>query len=423
MLSSAGFLVPVFKMKELQLPALRGCLAASAVSLVFAVSAQAQAQDNILIYGNSIIQGRTPLYFSDLVVQGTGVAPNLVTRISGGQDTSDYLLDQGAITGSLPAGQAWDAMIVQGGTIETTTYMGYDPAVFHSNMLGLAGALFAHSPQGLFLGHETGADHPNSGRYPSWFPDAATWLGYSQVAYEDARVAIRAAHPTNPTPATIRQGTAFASTAGYPLNLFTNDLHHHNKRGQILDALLYYQAIYGGRLCNLDVDFTQPTPLVNRLIADSITPAGWERLVGFADRSLPPSRRQFSGTDNDFQLRVSLNSPLVNLCTNSLALGGDSLDVQCVSPLGSTTNYTGIIYSQFLPTPTLPAANFPGFHLDRLQVGVLASFPDLTGAPLMFTVPSGMGGETLWLQALSLAPSGSSTYPATFSDAKRVFIH
>ncbi len=399
-------------------------IAAAVLAVILSVlgTAPALGQDNILIYGNSIIEGRTPLYLSDLIVEATGVAPHLVTHIAPDLDTADYVANAGLIASGLPPGQKWDAMIVQGGTFETTTQFGYNPADFHDNMIELAGKLYVHSPQGVFLGHETGADHPNSNRYPALFPDAAAWLALSQVAYEAANQSILSTYPSNPKSQIIRQGTVFANTAGYPGNLFTNDDHHHNKRGQILDALLHYQGIYGGRLCDLNVNFSHSTPLVNRLVADSITPQAWDRLVGFADRSLSRVDRLLPGTDSDFQLRVGVNTSVENLCTDFVAASGDTLNLECVSPLGSATIHVAIVHQQLLPSGVLPAASYPGFHLDLSQMSTLAAFSNLNGALATSTIPGGLSGSTIWLQASSRASSGSATYPTIFSDAKRIKI-
>ena len=119
----------------------------------------AMAQDNILIYGNSIIDGPTPDYLSDLVVESGSPAPNIVGFIVGNGTTTTYVSNQGLISSSLPTGQTWDTMIVQGGTLETTNFMG-NVVAFQANMLTLGGALFSHSPQAQFIGHENGSGPP-----------------------------------------------------------------------------------------------------------------------------------------------------------------------------------------------------------------------------------------------------------------------
>lgn len=394
-------------------------LAPSLICVSALLCASASAQDNIFIFGNSIIDDDVSEYLSDIVVQSGQPAPNVVTDFGPDQNTSDYVASQGLISSSLPAGETWKAMIVQGGTVETTTLFGFDPALFHANMLTLAGTFFAHSPGGLFVGHETGADHPSSSRYPAWFPDAATWLGYSQVAYAGAEAAILAAHPANPAPRTAHQGTVFASTAGYPLNLFTNDEHHHSIRGRILDAILHYQTIYGGRLCDLPVDFGQSTPLVNRLMADGISIHQWRRLAAFADRSLPSNQREFPGSNSDLQLRLGINTGMVNLCTYHDATAGDTLQVRAFSPLGGFTAHTTSVYSQLVPTGSTPAATMvPGLYLNQDQARLVVRFPDLTGGAFTTAIPTGLAGNSLWFQAISRSPAGTPPNEIALTDAK-----
>lgn len=391
--------------------------------LSLAAAGIASAQDNILIYGNSITRARTPLYLSDLVEQAGGPAPNIETYIFGDKNTSDYLANQGLISSRLPAGETWKAVIVQGGTLETTTLFGFDPAVFESNMVALAGAFFAHSPQGLFIGHETGADHPDSARYPAWFPDAATWLGFSQVAYENARQQIAAAYPSNPAPRTAPQGTVFADTAGYPLGLFDPDLHHFRRNGQILCALLHYQAIYGGQLCDLDVDYGVSTPLVDRLIADNVSEALWKRLVGWADRSLPAGQRPYPGSSEDFQLRVVVGSGLNHTCTYDDAMPGDTLSLEAFSPLDSADHLPAAIFVELLPAGGLPpAAGVPAWHLNPSSQRIYANLPDLSGGAVTTTIPAAVSGLTYFTQAVSRMPSSAAGFVYATSDAKVIHI-
>ena len=47
---------------------------------------------------------------------------------------------------------------------------------------------------------------------------------------------------------------------------------------------------------------------------------------------------------------------------------------------------------------------------------------DLTATALLQTVPSGLAGNTIWVQAVSRGPSGSAAYPLALSDAQRIEI-
>ncbi len=374
------------------------------------------------MYGNSIIQGAVPAYLSDIVEQSGAQAPNIIEFIIGNGTTTNYLANQGLITSSLPPGQTWKAVIIQGGTVETTITLG-NPTLFLSNMSALASAYYSHSSQGLFIGHETGADHPNSSRYPSWFPDPETWLSFPQRAYSLAESVITQAHPTNPPAQTAHQGTCFANTAGYPLNLFQGDLHHHSIKGKILDACLYYTEIYGGRLCDLNVDYAVTTPLVTRLIGNGISKEAWDKLASFADRSQLRQLRPYPGSDSDFQMRSAINTTVTNLCPTKSATGGDTLNVKLVSPLGATTSSFAAVYVQRLPTGVTPnLGTIPGLQLDRTLLSILWTVPSLNGTVHSLSIPPGISGTSIWLQAVSDGPSGSSSYPLTLSDAQVIEI-
>lgn len=380
------------------------------------------AQDNIMIYGNSIISGGVKNYFIETVEQAGIPTPNVVASINGNAVTSSYVSSIGLISNSLPAGQTWKAMIVQGGTIETTTNFG-NPQNFHNNMLTLGSAFLAHSPGGIFIGHETGADHPNSSRYPAWYPDPASWLLFPQLAYARAGTAITNMHPGSPPTQIAKQGTVFANTAGYDLTLFQGDLHHHTKRGKVITACLYYIEIYGGKACDIPIDFSVATPLVTHLMNDGIDQATWDKLASIADRSQPRAARDLPGSDDDFQMRTVVNGTVTNMCPTQSAAVGDFLTLELLSPLGATDNDSAGVYVEFLPTGMVPTTGGTrGLQLNRNTMGVLWSVPNLTNAVTTRGIPQGLSGSTMWLQGFSAATSSTPGFTATLSDAQRIEI-
>ena len=398
-------------------------LATVALATVDVTARSAAAQDNILIYGNSIINGPFIQLFNDLIVQAGVPAPNIVSSIVGGARTGNHVGQLGLVTSSLPAGQTWRAMVVQGSTFETTDYLTGDVAAFHANMQTMADAYFAHSPNGLFIGHETGADHPTSNRYPSWFADPATWLAFPQAAYAHAAEVITAAHPASPPMQIAKQGTCWANTIGYELDYYQNDLHHLNKRGKILVACLYYLEIYGGRIADIPVDFSVSTPFVDAMIAGNIDEAMWDKIVGYADRSQRPAMRPFPGSNSDFQLRTGTVADALNVRAKKYLTSGDGIYLQLVSPLHALDTYAAGVYLQILPTGTLPTMGaFPGLHLDRSQMTSWFAVPDLTGSAVLRNIPNGLAGNTIWVQGTSRGPSGSPAFPDTFSDAQQFVI-
>jgi hypothetical protein len=393
-----------------------------AVLLVVAlVSGGIHGQDRILLYGNSIISGAVAPYFGDLVEQSGQPRPLMTSLIQGNATTTTYVANIGLITSSLPAGTFWKAMVVQGGTIETTP-LG-NPAAFEPNMLTLAAALYEHSPQAQFVGHETGADHPNSSNYPSLFPNPATWLAYPQAAYASARAAIDAAHPTALPARLALQGTAVAETTGYDVTLFAADLHHLSNRGKLLCALLYYTQIYDARACELVVDFSVQTPLVTRLQSNGITKEQYDAIAGYADRVMHRSKRPYPGSDSDFQLRSGINVSLNNLCPMKTATAGAVLTLEVLSPLGAGDAFSIAVHGQLLPTGTAPAPQtLRGLHLSLSESFELFSAPDLSSATTSRVIPAGLSGYTLWMQAASSMPPGTPGFPLALSDAQTLDI-
>lgn len=379
-------------------------------------NAAADAQDRVLVYGHSIVWNPTIPFFQDLVQQTGAPRPIVVAQIAGDQTTTTFVNLISSITA---APQPWRAMIVCGGTRENLPTVG-NPGAFQSNMLTLGAALFGHSPAAQFVAHETGADHPNDNVYPGLVPDAATWLAYSHSAYASAAAAITAAHPGNLPVRVAEQGTCWAATAGYPTFLYANDLHHLSPRGKLLSAMLWYIAIYGGRIENIAVDFTSSTPLVTSLNANGINQAEWRRLVGFADGSQPPAARPYPGSNGDFQLRSAINSTITNLVTQQTATTGSTLRLEPFSPLGAVQNAPAAVYSQLMATGLAAGGGLPpALWLDPSMMQLVFKVTNLNGGPVDITIPPGLTGYTMWIQAISGGPAPGNRL---HSDAQLVVI-
>lgn len=390
-------------------------LCAVLVSFLLPIAA-ADAQDRVLVYGHSIVWNPTIPFFQDLVQQTGAPRPIVVAQIAGNQTTTTFVNLIGSITA---APQPWRAMIVCGGTRENLPTVG-NPGAFQSNMLTLGAALFGHSPAAQFVAHETGADHPSDTVYPGLVPDAATWLAYSHAAYASAAAAITAAHPGNPPVRVAEQGTCWAATAGYPTFLYANDLHHLSPRGTLLSAMLWYIAIYGGRIESIAVDFASSTPLVTSLNANGINEAEWRRLVGFADGSQPPAARPFPGSNEDFQLRSAVNSTITNLVTQQTANTGSTLRLEPFSPLGAAQNAPAAVYSQLVATGLSAGGGLPpALWLDPNMMRLVFKVTDLDGGPVDITIPPGLLGYTMWIQAISGGPAPGNRM---HSDAQLIVI-
>lgn len=402
-------------------------LALASLALAFGTTSQASAQDNILIYGNSLIDGPTVGFFEDLITQAGMPAANVVTAIGPDRWTSDHLNHLGLITSSLAAGETWDAMIILGGTIEPTDInmppLVGDPAGFQTSLATIANTFYSHSPNGQILFHETGADHPNSSRYPLWFDDAATWLAFPQAAYAQAAATIDAAHPSSPPVRIANQGTAYAETIGYGFFFYENDLHHMSDMGKAFATCLWFTELYGGRIADLPVDFGVTTPLITNLQSNGIDQVRWDRLAGYADRSQPRALRELPGSDSDFQMRTGPVANQLNVLPSKRVAAGSQFFIRLQSPLDSLESFTAGVYMQVLPTGVTPTTgNIPGLQLDRTQATTWFGVPDLTGGAVTVTIPSNLSGQTIWIQAVSRGPSGSSSYPLTLSDAQRIVV-
>jgi hypothetical protein len=161
--------------------------------LCLAGSLPAQRGLNLLFYGNSysIDNWTVPALVEAIVREAGHDAPRVVARLFGGTDLRFHRTDPAqvaAIHTSLPPGESWDFVVMQGLSLEPT-HKG-DPLAFRAHALGILHNVRAHSPAARAVLFQTWARGPGHGLYPGGFPNPRAMHTEVAQSYQLARADI-----------------------------------------------------------------------------------------------------------------------------------------------------------------------------------------------------------------------------------------
>ena len=129
-----------------------------AISLLAAGSVLSQGK-NVLMYGNSFsnYNGGVGVGLRRIAEEAGHPTPNVYERFATGQGLSFHATDPvqvGAITSSLPPGQEWDVVVMQGQSLEATNTLG-NPQAFRNDAVTIANNVRSHSPNATSVLHQT----------------------------------------------------------------------------------------------------------------------------------------------------------------------------------------------------------------------------------------------------------------------------
>lgn len=235
------------------------CLAAAPLS--------AQQAKNLLFYGNSYSQrnGSVADLVQFLAIEAGHPAPTVVKRFTGGSDLQFHATDAAdvqAIGSSLPAGQQWHAVVLQGQSLEATDALG-DPQQFRGSAVDIVDNVRAHSPNADVVLYQTWARAESHFLYPGTFATPVVMHDQIRANYRLAAQDIDVAHGAGTaTVAAVGDGVALLEFAdGY----YEGDLYHPAPAMTLLAGMSLFTSIYGQRVCELSPDFQSSSPLVTRL--------------------------------------------------------------------------------------------------------------------------------------------------------------
>ena len=380
-----------------------------AVGVTLSGALPAQRGLNLLFYGNSYtIDNWTVTRIVDAIANDANQPPpTIVPRLFGGTSLVYHRNDPAqvaAISTSLPAGQHWDYVVMQGNSLEATVSQG-DPAAFRAHALGILQNVRAHSPAARAVLYQTWARAPGHPLYPAAFPNP--WAMHAEVRrnYELAADDINQAFGPD-TARVARVGDAVARL-GFDPAYYNPDLSHPSQDVTLLAAMAIYTAIYGAPLCAMAPDFSGPGRLALHFSTYGFAPASWPAMRGFADLIAARSLRRFPGSDEDLLLR-SGGANALDVCPLLTALRGGTLRCQLTTPVGRYATAAGVVFLDRMPQG--PQPGFPELHFSPGAAVLLGSATTLgQGLTVTVPIPATMAMVSVFVQAAALAPSANMT--------------
>lgn len=248
------------------------------------VSAQAK---NLLFYGNSFTiatgfgSSRTVPELVRGIANAAGQpAPTVVNPSIAGWSLQQHInSNTGTINSGIPAGQNWDAVILQDFSTQPT-HIG-NLAEHRSSYKALFELVKARSPNVKAIGYETWARGPGHSFYtgnPPSFANPAAMQAELREGYALSTADVNAVHGAG-TSTVAPAGDAW-ERAGFPLNYYASDIYHAANRGTLLNAMVLYGTIYNDPTIR---DISMPTLLLN--LGISTTEA--QTIAGYAEAVLP----------------------------------------------------------------------------------------------------------------------------------------
>ena len=364
---------------------------------------------NILAYGNSysIQNGGAPLLAGAIAEEAGEPIPNVVQKLVGGQNLLYHLTNPtqvAAITTSLPLGEKWDFVIMQGHSLEATASYG-DPASFRANAVAILTNVRVHSPDAKAVMYQTWARGPGFSGYPGTYANPYEMHTQIHANYQLAVDDINAA---------FGPGTAFRAAAGdavalhaFDSALYTADQSHPNPPISLMAAMAFYQAIYRGRVCDITPDFAGSSNLATKLTSLGLTASDWLQYGGVAERIADNNVRRWPGSSEDHLLRTGING-VISSCPIKSAGMNDVLDISLSSPVGLYLTTPSFIFIDPFPTGGMPGSmnEWPEVHFN-VGSSFIAKQTMILPASWNFqaTIPDNFPGLSLRVQAISVAPS------------------
>jgi len=395
-------------------------LARTLLALLLATTATAQGK-NLLFYGNSytflVFGYGVPELVEWIAVEAGHPTPNVTQALMGGSNLSFHATDPGQIAAihALPAGQTWDHVVIQGHSLNATPYFGFNVPQFRADAVTIAGNVRAHSPNAGAVLYQTWARAQGAMYYPSPWPDPMAMHNMVRGNYDLAVADINAAYGA---------GTARKAAVGDVMALlewdpswYHPDLSHPSPAMSMLAGMVIYTSIYGGRVCDIQVDWNNPqSPLVAGLAPYNIGESTWNLLAGLADRSAQPMNRRYPGSGDHLLLSSSIDGAPLTACPVKQITSNSQIAVELRSVNGVYDTAQGWLCVDFFASGAAPGPNlnWPEFQVDPTRVALTPvaglGSPYSVQVQLPFTLP----GISLLVQGVALQGS-SETGNAVFT--------
>ncbi|MCA8977919.1 MAG: hypothetical protein KDC98_24550 [Planctomycetes bacterium] len=399
--------------------------------LVFAATVTAQGK-NLLFYGNSYSFFSWGYGVPELVqliaIEAGQPSPTFVARLVGGSDLQFHATDPNqvaAITTSLPPGQTWDHVVLQGMSLEATNQGGYSAAQFRSNAVAITTNVRNHSPAAGAVTYQTWARAWGHGYYP------VPWVD-PMAMHDEVRGNYRLAVADINT--TFGAGTAVNAAVGDGMALlewdpawYDPDLSHPGPAMTLLAAMCIYTSIYGRTVCEIGPAFSPPGPLALSLAGQGLTEPDWNLLAGIADRCADPAVRSYPGSGDHLLLESAVGTVPLTACHDRRMTIGTSVQLSMRSMNGVYDGAPAWLIGDLIATgsPPGPSTSLPEIQVDTGSMVILGTAATLA-SPLSFAVqmPLSLPGYSVLVQGVawqSSTATGNAWLTATDAHEFRFF--
>jgi hypothetical protein len=237
--------------------------------LLLALSVGANEKSlNLLFFGNSFTAGSggreavamngVPGLVKEIAIAAGKKAPNVQKSVSGGKTLEWHVANNTKTIwepnqlAKLEGEVVWDYVVMQEQSLRPTEPQGDEykfgrPDLLIQYAYELYGKVKEHSPEVKVILYETWARHPTKqGFYPKPFKDPADFQAQLRKNYSAAAENINKQNGSK-VAVMAPAGDAWEEL-GFPLELYAGDLYHAGNQGSLLNAMVIYRVIYGGKV-------------------------------------------------------------------------------------------------------------------------------------------------------------------------------
>jgi len=394
------------------------CAAPVLLSLLLATTITAQGK-NLLFYGNSYTYYSwgygVPELVQRIAEEAGHPSPTFVAALVGGMTLQFHATDPGqvaVITNSLPAGQTWDHVIIQGHELEATNQGGHVATVFRSNAVAIANNVRNHSPAADAVMFQTWARAWGHWNYPIPWPTPMEMHGVLRTNYRLAVDDINAVHGAGAAVnAAVGDGAALLE---WDPIWYEADKSHPTPAMILLAAMCIYSSIYGQTVCEVSPAWNGTGPVATTLALQGLGEADWNHMAGIADRCANPAIRRYPGSGDHLLLQTATGTTPLTACPARQMTNGTFVQMQTRSMNGVYDSAMGWLLVDMFATgaPPGPAATYPEIQVDLGTMVILHSSANLN-SPLLFAIqmPLTLPGTSILVQGLAWDPSAETGNP------------
>ena len=365
---------------------------------------------NLLFYGNSLtyyVWGYgVPEVVRWIAIEAGHPAPTIRASYTGGGTLQYFATDPSqiaVISNSLPPGEMWDEVVMQGHLLEATNGIGFNSAVFLASAPSILTNVRNHSPAARAVMFQTWACSYGQMYYPAPWVDPMAMHTEVRDNYHQVVSNLNT---------TFGAGSAVLAAVGDAVSLlewhpawYEADLFHPNPAMILLTGMCIYSSIYGEPVCGIQPSFQPPGVLAQALQPYGLGEVEWQHLAGIADRSAAPASRRYPGSNDYLLLETATGASAVSACPDKRVTLGTPLHLQVRSLNGVFDNAPGMLLIDFFPTglPSGPSPIYPEVQVNLGNSWVLATSAQLTN-PLAWSFPTPISllGWSVLVQGVAL---------------------